>query len=65
MTNRTLAKRLERLETRIMPADQEIIHRIVFVSAEDMSVTKVLEVKNWSLLRGYPRRGCAASRVGV
>ena len=45
--NRTLSKRLEKLETCITPVRQQIIHRISFISSKDKSVTSVMEVKNW------------------
>jgi hypothetical protein len=34
MIGRTLTKRLERLETRIMPAGEPVITQIVFVAAD-------------------------------
>jgi hypothetical protein len=45
MIGRTLAKRLERLETRMIPAGEPLVYEIQFVSAVDRSITSRLQVR--------------------
>jgi hypothetical protein len=40
MIGRTGSKRLERLETRMMPAGEPLVYEIQFVSAVDGSITR-------------------------
>ena len=59
MTSRTLSKRLERLETRMMPAGEPLVMEIEFISAVDGSITKRLQVTC-----GGPSTGGGSLRAG-
>ena len=45
MTSRTLSRRLERLEARMIPAGEPLVYEIQFVSAVDRSITSRLQVR--------------------
>ncbi len=56
MTSRTLSKRLERLETQMMPAGQPLAMEIEFISAVDGTITKRLQVTCRAHLPGAAAR---------
>lgn len=53
---RTLMTRLERLETRMMPAGEPLVYEIQFVSAVDGSITSRLPVSCGMPASGSPAR---------